>query len=146
MSSDAVKKRKSKVLRGEGATPEMKRGRVEGDQQVKGNSRIKADLLHCVFVWICEVINLCERCLSEFDCFRVNIFFPLFRMYVCTVRRLSWTAGMLSRITSNSKSHARVWLISWARSRILKQMEPRTGWDAYRKERKLSDITVIRTL
>lgn len=34
MSSDALKKRKSKVLRSEGGTPEMKRGRGEGDQQV----------------------------------------------------------------------------------------------------------------
>uniref|UniRef100_H3DEQ7 THO complex 5 n=1 Tax=Tetraodon nigroviridis TaxID=99883 RepID=H3DEQ7_TETNG len=33
MSSDAVKKRKSKVLRGEAATPEVKRGRVEGEPQ-----------------------------------------------------------------------------------------------------------------
>ncbi|XP_034547526.1 THO complex subunit 5 homolog [Notolabrus celidotus] len=33
MSSDALKKRKSKVLRSEGGTPEMKRGRGEGDQQ-----------------------------------------------------------------------------------------------------------------
>uniref|UniRef100_A0A674MDH9 THO complex 5 n=1 Tax=Takifugu rubripes TaxID=31033 RepID=A0A674MDH9_TAKRU len=33
MSSDTLKKRKSKVLRGEGAVQEMKRGRVEGDQQ-----------------------------------------------------------------------------------------------------------------
>ncbi|XP_029961349.1 THO complex subunit 5 homolog isoform X1 [Salarias fasciatus] len=33
MSSDAQKKRKSKVLRTEGGTPEMKRGRGEGDQQ-----------------------------------------------------------------------------------------------------------------
>ena len=33
MSSDALKKRKSKVLRSEGGTPEMKRGR-ELDQQV----------------------------------------------------------------------------------------------------------------
>lgn len=33
MSSD-LKKRKSKVLRGEGGTPEIKRGRGEGDQQV----------------------------------------------------------------------------------------------------------------
>lgn len=48
MSSDAVKKRKSKVLRGEGATPEMKRGRVEGDQQVSRKTRIKADLLCCL--------------------------------------------------------------------------------------------------
>lgn len=61
MSSDAVKKRKSKVLRGEGAAPEMKRGRVEGDQQVSRNSRIKADLLRCIWFWICEVIKLCER-------------------------------------------------------------------------------------
>lgn len=34
MSSDAIKKRKSKVLRNEGGTPETKRGRGEGDQQV----------------------------------------------------------------------------------------------------------------
>lgn len=34
MSSDALKKRKSKVLRNEGGTPEMKRGRGEGEQQV----------------------------------------------------------------------------------------------------------------
>uniref|UniRef100_A0A665U316 THO complex 5 n=1 Tax=Echeneis naucrates TaxID=173247 RepID=A0A665U316_ECHNA len=34
MSSEALKKRKSKVLRSEGGTPEMKRGRAEGDQQV----------------------------------------------------------------------------------------------------------------
>lgn len=34
MSSDAIKKRKSKVLRNEGGTPEMKRGRGEGEQQV----------------------------------------------------------------------------------------------------------------
>lgn len=34
MSSEALKKRKSKVLRSEGGTPEMKRGRSEGDQQV----------------------------------------------------------------------------------------------------------------
>lgn len=34
--SDALKKRKSKVLRNEGGTPEMmKRGRGEGDQQVR---------------------------------------------------------------------------------------------------------------
>ncbi|KAG7244006.1 hypothetical protein INR49_006167 [Caranx melampygus] len=33
MSSEALKKRKSKVLRSEGGTPEMKRGRAEGDQQ-----------------------------------------------------------------------------------------------------------------
>uniref|UniRef100_A0A4W6G9E1 THO complex 5 n=1 Tax=Lates calcarifer TaxID=8187 RepID=A0A4W6G9E1_LATCA len=33
MSSDALKKRKSKVLRSEGGTPEMKRGRGDGDQQ-----------------------------------------------------------------------------------------------------------------
>uniref|UniRef100_A0A669DC99 THO complex 5 n=1 Tax=Oreochromis niloticus TaxID=8128 RepID=A0A669DC99_ORENI len=33
MSSDALKKRKSKVLRNEGGTPEMKRGRADGDQQ-----------------------------------------------------------------------------------------------------------------
>lgn len=58
MSSDAVKKRKSKVLRGEGATTEMKRGRVEGDQQVSLNNRIKADLLRCVWVWICEAVRL----------------------------------------------------------------------------------------
>uniref|UniRef100_A0A674NF66 THO complex 5 n=1 Tax=Takifugu rubripes TaxID=31033 RepID=A0A674NF66_TAKRU len=35
MSSDTLKKRKSKVLRGEGAVQEMKRGRVEGDQQIR---------------------------------------------------------------------------------------------------------------
>lgn len=46
MSSDAVKKRKSKVLRGEGATPEVKRGRVEGEPQVWRNSRIKAGSGH----------------------------------------------------------------------------------------------------
>lgn len=46
MSSDPLKKRKSKVLRGEGAVPEMKRGRVEGDQQVSTYGRIKPDLLH----------------------------------------------------------------------------------------------------
>lgn len=34
MSSDALKKRKSKVLRSEGGTPEMKRGRGDGEQQV----------------------------------------------------------------------------------------------------------------
>lgn len=34
MSSEALKKRKSKVLRNEGGTPEMKRGRGEGEQQV----------------------------------------------------------------------------------------------------------------
>uniref|UniRef100_A0A667YRA7 THO complex 5 n=1 Tax=Myripristis murdjan TaxID=586833 RepID=A0A667YRA7_9TELE len=33
MSSDTLKKRKTKVLRSEGGTPEMKRGRGEGDQQ-----------------------------------------------------------------------------------------------------------------
>lgn len=33
--SDALKKRKSKVLRSEGGTPETKRGRGEGDQQVR---------------------------------------------------------------------------------------------------------------
>uniref|UniRef100_A0AAQ5XU65 THO complex subunit 5 homolog n=1 Tax=Amphiprion ocellaris TaxID=80972 RepID=A0AAQ5XU65_AMPOC len=33
MSSDALKKRKSKVLRSDGGTPEMKRGRGEGDTQ-----------------------------------------------------------------------------------------------------------------
>ncbi|XP_035515031.1 THO complex subunit 5 homolog [Morone saxatilis] len=33
MSSDALKKRKSKVLRTEGGTPEMKRGRGDGEQQ-----------------------------------------------------------------------------------------------------------------
>uniref|UniRef100_A0A3Q3X5Y1 THO complex 5 n=1 Tax=Mola mola TaxID=94237 RepID=A0A3Q3X5Y1_MOLML len=33
MTSDAPKKRKTKVLRSEGGTPEMKRGRGEGDQQ-----------------------------------------------------------------------------------------------------------------
>uniref|UniRef100_A0A3B4GLR0 THO complex 5 n=1 Tax=Pundamilia nyererei TaxID=303518 RepID=A0A3B4GLR0_9CICH len=33
MSSDALKKRKSKVLRNEGGTPEMKRGRADADQQ-----------------------------------------------------------------------------------------------------------------
>ncbi|KAK2837335.1 hypothetical protein Q5P01_014547 [Channa striata] len=33
MSSDSLKKRKSKVLRSEGGTPEMKRGRGDGDQQ-----------------------------------------------------------------------------------------------------------------
>uniref|UniRef100_A0A3Q1G959 THO complex 5 n=1 Tax=Acanthochromis polyacanthus TaxID=80966 RepID=A0A3Q1G959_9TELE len=33
MSSDALKKRKSKVLRSDGGTPEMKRGRGEGDMQ-----------------------------------------------------------------------------------------------------------------
>lgn len=33
MSSDAQKKRKSKVLRSEGGTPEMRRGRGEGDHQ-----------------------------------------------------------------------------------------------------------------
>ncbi|XP_068422369.1 THO complex subunit 5 homolog isoform X1 [Clinocottus analis] len=33
MSSDALKKRKSKVIRSEGGTPEMKRGRGEGEQQ-----------------------------------------------------------------------------------------------------------------
>ncbi|KAG7489675.1 hypothetical protein JOB18_017890 [Solea senegalensis] len=33
MASDALKKRKAKVLRSEGGTPEMKRGRAEGDQQ-----------------------------------------------------------------------------------------------------------------
>lgn len=32
MSTDTLKKRKSKVLRGEGATPETKRGRGEGEQ------------------------------------------------------------------------------------------------------------------
>lgn len=32
--SEALKKRKSKVLRSEGGTPEMKRGRGEGEQQV----------------------------------------------------------------------------------------------------------------
>lgn len=57
MSSDAVKKRKSKVLRGEGATPEMKRGRVEGDQQVTRTRRIKADLLRSVWFWMCGVNN-----------------------------------------------------------------------------------------
>lgn len=45
MSSDPLKKRKSKVLRGEGAVSEMKRGRVEGDQQVSTRGRIKPDLL-----------------------------------------------------------------------------------------------------
>uniref|UniRef100_A0A3B5BCF1 THO complex 5 n=1 Tax=Stegastes partitus TaxID=144197 RepID=A0A3B5BCF1_9TELE len=35
MSSDALKKRKSKVLRSDGGTPEMKRGRGEGDIQVE---------------------------------------------------------------------------------------------------------------
>lgn len=45
MSSDALKKRKSKVLRGEAAVSEMKRGRVEGDQQVSTNRRIKPDML-----------------------------------------------------------------------------------------------------
>lgn len=45
MSSDALKKRKSKVLRGEGAVSEVKRGRVEGDQQVSTNRRIKPDML-----------------------------------------------------------------------------------------------------
>uniref|UniRef100_A0A3P8TWX2 THO complex 5 n=1 Tax=Amphiprion percula TaxID=161767 RepID=A0A3P8TWX2_AMPPE len=35
MSSDALKKRKSKVLRSDGGTPEMKRGRGEGDTQVE---------------------------------------------------------------------------------------------------------------
>lgn len=44
LMSDALKKRKSKVLRGEGATAEMKRGRVEGDQQVSRNS--------CSWCWI----------------------------------------------------------------------------------------------
>lgn len=34
MSSDALKKRKSKVLRSEGGTPEVKKGRTEGEQQV----------------------------------------------------------------------------------------------------------------
>lgn len=32
MASDVLKKRKTKVLRSEGGTPEMKRGRGEGDQ------------------------------------------------------------------------------------------------------------------
>lgn len=45
MSSDPLKKRKSKVLRGEGAVPEIKRGRVEGDQQVSTYGRLKPDLL-----------------------------------------------------------------------------------------------------
>lgn len=33
--SDALKKRKTKVLRSEGGTPETKRGRGEGDQPVR---------------------------------------------------------------------------------------------------------------
>ncbi|KAG7280909.1 hypothetical protein CRUP_009195 [Coryphaenoides rupestris] len=33
MSSDALKKRKAKVLRAEGGTPEVKRGRADGEQQ-----------------------------------------------------------------------------------------------------------------
>uniref|UniRef100_A0A3Q1CKH0 THO complex subunit 5 homolog n=1 Tax=Amphiprion ocellaris TaxID=80972 RepID=A0A3Q1CKH0_AMPOC len=39
MSSDALKKRKSKVLRSDGGTPEMKRGRGEGDTQVTLGNR-----------------------------------------------------------------------------------------------------------
>ncbi|XP_066545545.1 THO complex subunit 5 homolog [Amia ocellicauda] len=35
MSSDALKKRKPKVIRNEGSTPESKRNRVEGDQEVR---------------------------------------------------------------------------------------------------------------
>lgn len=46
MSTDPLKKRKSKVLRGEGAATEMKRGRVEGDQQVSTYGHINTDLLH----------------------------------------------------------------------------------------------------
>lgn len=51
MSSDTLKKRKSKVLRGEGAVPEMKRGRAEGDQQVSTYGRIKPDLLDQLQQW-----------------------------------------------------------------------------------------------
>ncbi|KTF94744.1 hypothetical protein cypCar_00044162, partial [Cyprinus carpio] len=35
MSSDAVKKRKPKVIRSEAGAPETKRGRAEGDQDVR---------------------------------------------------------------------------------------------------------------
>lgn len=51
MTSDAPKKRKTKVLRSEGGTPEMKRGRGEGDQQVTSEHRkgseetVKGDLM-----------------------------------------------------------------------------------------------------
>ena len=34
MSAEALKKRKAKVLRTEGGTPEVKRGRGDGDMQV----------------------------------------------------------------------------------------------------------------
>ena len=51
MTSDAPKKRKTKVLRSEGGTPEMKRGRGDGDQQVAsehrqgGEGTLKRDLM-----------------------------------------------------------------------------------------------------
>lgn len=53
--SDAIKKRKTKVLRSEGGTPETKRGRGEGDQPVcvkhgllcalSSYSKVQTDLL-----------------------------------------------------------------------------------------------------
>lgn len=47
--SDALKKRKTKVLRSEGGTPETKRGRGEGDQPVR--------LKHCNSICApCQVV------------------------------------------------------------------------------------------
>lgn len=50
--SDALKKRKSKVLRSEGGTPETKRGRGEGDQQVRVKHRVQLynDKYNCQIV------------------------------------------------------------------------------------------------
>lgn len=42
--SDALKKRKTKVLRSEGGTPETKRGRGEGDQPVRVNHGVLCTL------------------------------------------------------------------------------------------------------
>lgn len=73
MSSDAVKKRKSKVLRGEAATPEVKRGRVEGEPQVWRNGRTQAELLRGVCFCVCKVTRRRASASLVFGGFRINI-------------------------------------------------------------------------
>lgn len=59
MSSDSIKKRKSKVLRNEGGTTEVKRGRGEVEQQVPNQcfSRVLTLLLQSIFIILCYYYN-----------------------------------------------------------------------------------------
>ncbi len=56
MSSDAVKRRKPKVIRNEAGTPETKRGRAEGDQVSSSDLKRTEELKPLVLVNVCDVI------------------------------------------------------------------------------------------